>query len=115
MVGTSALISDTASGSVGLQLGFLTGGEVTLGLENLHQSINHRRYDLNPYNEQALAAEIEKLSVGASTTFLVIQYQRDLAQAQSAEVAARAACLKTMAALDRARGTLLARHAISLH
>jgi len=52
-VGTSALISDTSSGSIGLQLGFLTGGEVTLGWENLHQSINHRRYDLNPYNSSS--------------------------------------------------------------
>jgi len=59
------------------------------------------------FQEQALAAEVEKLAVGASTTFLVIQYQRDLAQAQSAEVAARAGYLKARAAVDRAAGNLL--------
>jgi outer membrane protein TolC len=57
--------------------------------------------------EEALAAEEEKLTVGASTTFLVIQYQRDLAQARSAEVAAQAGCVKARAALDRAAGRLL--------
>jgi outer membrane protein TolC len=57
--------------------------------------------------EEALAAEEEKLTVGASTTFLVIQYQRDLAQARSAEVAAQAGYVKARAALDRAAGRLL--------
>lgn len=87
---------------------------VLLALEQARAALEAAEQERR-YQEQALAAEIEKLSVGASTTFLVIQYQRDLAQAQSAEVAARAACLKTMAALDRARGTLLARYGISLH
>ena len=64
------------------------------------------------FQEQALAAEEEKLAVGASTTFLVIQYQRDLAQARSAEVAAGAAYVKARAALDRASGSLLTAHGI---
>ena len=59
------------------------------------------------FQEQALAAEEEKLAVGASTTFLVIQYQRDLAQARSAEVAAQAGMVKARAVLHRAAGTLL--------
>jgi outer membrane protein TolC len=66
------------------------------------------------FQEQSLAAEEEKLAVGASTTFLVIQYQRDLAQARSAEVAARAGYLKARAALDRAGGLLLESHGVSL-
>lgn len=66
------------------------------------------------FQEQALAAEEEKLAVGASTTFLVIQYQRDLAQARAAEVAAQAGYLKARAALDRAAGSLLAAHGVSV-
>jgi outer membrane protein TolC len=66
------------------------------------------------FQEQALAAEEEKLAVGASTTFLVIQYQRDLAQARSAEVYAQAGYVKARAALDRASGLLLESHGVSL-
>ncbi len=66
------------------------------------------------FQEQALAAEEEKLAVGASTTFLVIQYQRDLAQARAAEVAAQAAYLKARAAVDRASGTLLEKYGVSV-
>ncbi|MBM3746241.1 MAG: TolC family protein [Acidobacteria bacterium] len=66
------------------------------------------------FQEQALAAEEEKLAVGASTTFLVIQYQRDLAQARSAEVSASAGFVKARAALDRASGLLLESHGVSL-
>jgi outer membrane protein TolC len=65
------------------------------------------------YQEQALAAEIDRLNVGASTTYLVIQYQRDLAQARSAEVAALAAFAKAQAAVARASGQLLERYGIS--
>jgi outer membrane protein TolC len=66
------------------------------------------------FQEQALAAEEDKLAVGASTTFLVIQYQRDLAQARSAEVDAQAGYVKAKTALDRASNTLLDRHGISV-
>ena len=66
------------------------------------------------FQEQALAAEEEKLTVGASTTFLVVQYQRDLAQARSAEVAAQAGYVKARAALDRAAGLLLQTHGVSV-
>jgi len=66
------------------------------------------------FQEQALAAEQEKLAVGASTTYLVIQYQRDLAQARSAEIAAQAGYVKARAALDRAGGTLLDAYGVSV-
>ncbi|MGC8794790.1 MAG: TolC family protein [Bryobacteraceae bacterium] len=95
--------------------------QVRVEIQNLLAGLEQARSALEAaeqerrYQEQALTAEVEKLAVGASTTFLVIQYQRDLAQAQSAEVAARAAYVKTLAALDRARGALLARHGITLH
>jgi outer membrane protein len=57
--------------------------------------------------EQTLSAEQEKLGVGASTPFYVIQFQRDLAAAQSAEVSALANYFKARTALQRALGTVL--------
>lgn len=60
--------------------------------------------------EQTLDAEKEKLGVGASTTFLVIQYQRDLTQARSSESTAQSSYWKARAALDRAMGTMLSAH-----
>ena len=66
------------------------------------------------FQEQSLDAERQKFEVGASTNYLVIQYQRDLAQAQSLEVAALAYYAIANAALDRATGTLLDRFGISV-
>lgn len=63
---------------------------------------------------QSLEAEREKFGVGVSTNFLVIQYQRDLVQAQSAEIGALADYAKARAALDRAVGRLLDRNDISI-
>ena len=64
------------------------------------------------YQDRALAAEEERLGVGVSTTYLVIQYQRDLAQAQSAEAAARAGYSIARAAFDRATGGLLGQYGV---
>jgi outer membrane protein TolC len=66
------------------------------------------------FQEQALAAEEEKLGVGVSTTFMVIQYQRDLAQARSTEIAARAGYVKARAAVSRASGALLDDYGLSV-
>jgi outer membrane protein len=64
--------------------------------------------------EQTLDAEKEKLGVGASTTYLVIQYQRDLMQARSSEATAQASYWKARAALDRAVGSLLSEYGIDI-
>jgi outer membrane protein len=64
--------------------------------------------------EQSLAAEQKRYAVGLSTTFLVIQYQNFVAQAQSTEVAARGAWAKARAALDRAVGVTLEANGISV-
>lgn len=64
--------------------------------------------------EQTLEAEQKKYALGSSTVFFVIQAQRDLAQAQSAEVAALAEYAKAKVALDRALGTLLQTYDIKL-
>jgi outer membrane protein len=84
-----------------------------VALEQARASVEAARQE-RELQEQALAAEIDRLDVGASTTFLVIQYQRDLAQARSAEVSALAAYLKARAALERASGTLLATYGVSV-
>lgn len=64
--------------------------------------------------EQTLAAEREKLDVGASTTFYVIQFQRDLAAARSAEISALASYVKARTALQRALGTVLAENRVEI-
>ena len=61
------------------------------------------------FQQQSYEAEQQKYAVGASTNYLVIQYQRDLAQAQSVEVAALADYATAKAALDRATGQILER------
>jgi outer membrane protein TolC len=57
--------------------------------------------------ERTLDAEQKKYQLGASTIFFVIQAQRDLAQAQSAEVRALADMLKARVEFDRALGRTL--------
>jgi outer membrane protein TolC len=64
--------------------------------------------------EQALDAEQKKYALGASTIFFVIQYQRDLAQAQATEVAALSAYNRARVSLDRATGTILEAHSVSI-
>jgi outer membrane protein TolC len=64
--------------------------------------------------EETLAAEQEKLDVGASTSFFVIQYQRDLAAAKSSEISALATYQKAKTALERATGTILTDHHIEM-
>lgn len=57
--------------------------------------------------EQTLDAEQKKYALGASTIFFIIQYQRDLAQAQSNEVAAMASYVKAKVDLERVTGQTL--------
>jgi outer membrane protein TolC len=65
------------------------------------------------YQEQLVQAERDRLSVGASTNFLVVQQESYLAQARSTEVAARSVWIKARVALDRAVGDLLEKNGIS--
>lgn len=64
--------------------------------------------------EQTLEAEQKKYALGASTVFFVIQYQRDLAQAQSTEVAALAAYAKAKVDLQQSVGQVLPEYNISI-
>jgi outer membrane protein len=64
--------------------------------------------------EEALAIETERFDVGASTTYIVIQHERDLAQARSAVVTALGIYAKAKAALDRAVGSTLLNNNITI-
>ena len=63
---------------------------------------------------QSLDAEQKRYSLGASTTFLVSQAQRDLVQAESNYVAASSNYEKSRVELDRVTGTTLDHMGISL-
>jgi outer membrane protein len=64
--------------------------------------------------QQLLEAEQKKFSLGASTTFLVVTQQRDLATAQSNEVAALVAYSNARVSLDQTVGTVLDENHISI-
>jgi outer membrane protein TolC len=64
--------------------------------------------------EQSVKVEQQKLDVGVSTNYMVIQYQTFLAQARSTELAAKGAYAKARIALERAVGRTLDVNHISL-
>lgn len=64
--------------------------------------------------EQTLDAEQKKYALGASTIYYVIQYQRDLAEARSNEVAAESQYAKARVVLDQATGRTLDANNISI-
>ncbi|MBL8213189.1 MAG: TolC family protein [Bryobacterales bacterium] len=66
------------------------------------------------FAEQTLDAEQKKYALGASTIFLVIQAQRDLAVAQAAEVNALSTYSRARVSMDQAMGTTLDVNNISM-
>jgi outer membrane protein TolC len=64
--------------------------------------------------QQSLDAEQKKYALGASTNFLVLQAQRDLATAESALVTAMSAYEKSRVEMDRVTGLTLKHYNISL-
>ena len=83
--------------------------EVENALLNVQRALASYRaaQETRELQEEALDAEQQRYQVGASTTYLVIQYQRDLAQARSTEVVSLGNYAKAKAALDRATGQTL--------
>jgi hypothetical protein len=69
------------------------------------------RYDAAVHSrilaQQLLDAEQKKFGLGASTPYLVVQQQRDLASAQSTEISALVSYSNARVALDRTLGTTL--------
>jgi outer membrane protein TolC len=66
------------------------------------------------YQQRSVEAEAERLGVGASTTYQVIQYQRDLTSARSAELSALSSYIEAKSALQRAVGTTLLENQVIL-
>ena len=66
------------------------------------------------YAEQALEAEQRKLDSGKSTSFVVLQLQRDLTSARNGEIAALADYNRQQSALALAEGTILERLGVEL-
>jgi outer membrane protein TolC len=64
--------------------------------------------------EESLAAEEARLRAGASTSFLVLQAQSQLAAARSAEIRAQADYAASLVVLSRVEGTTLDKHHIAL-
>lgn len=61
-----------------------------------------------------LEAEEKKFEVGMSTSFLIVQAQRDLSQAAANELRALIDYVKAIAAFERAKGTILERSNIGV-
>ena len=64
--------------------------------------------------EQKLEAEQAKLEAGMSTSFVVLNYQRDLATAQTSELQALIDYTLSLSQLDKATGTILEKRNIKL-
>ena len=64
--------------------------------------------------EEQLRIEQRRLRAGVTTTFNVLQFQRDLANAQFIEVQALTAYQKALANLEKVRGTVLEKFQIEL-
>jgi outer membrane protein len=92
--------------------------QVRVDVENARLALERSRasYDAAAetvsLQEEALEAEQERLAVGQSTSFNVIQFQRDLEQARSTALVAGGNYEKAKAALDRAMGRTLASNGV---
>lgn len=65
-------------------------------------------------SQRRLEAEQKKFEVGMSTSFLIVQAQRDLSQAAANELRALIDYVKAIAAFERAKGTILDRSDIAV-
>ncbi len=81
---------------------------VSTGLERVQATQEARKYA-----EQALQAEQRRLDSGKSTSFIVLQLQRDLTQARNSEILALADYNLQLSALALAEGTMLERHGVT--
>lgn len=66
------------------------------------------------FAEAALDAEKKKLDSGKSTSFVVLQLQKDLTSARSAEISALSSYNKSLAALSQVEGSTLDRRGVNV-
>lgn len=81
--------------------------------QTAYESVKATR-DAEAYAEEALRAEEKKLENGKSTSFVVLQLQRDLTFARTAAIAALAAYNRALAQLAFSEGTTLERNNLTL-
>ncbi len=82
-------------------------------VETNHERVNARR-EARELAEQKLQAEEAKLQVGLSSNFYVLNYQRELAAARTAELRALIDYTLSLGQLDKATGTTLDKRNIKL-
>jgi len=79
---------------------------------------NRRRIDASrvarELEEQRLDAEEKKFEVGMTTSYFIVQAQRDLAQARANELQATIDYMKAIVAAERAKGTLTERSQVTI-
>ena len=79
---------------------------------------NRRRIDASraarELQEASLAAEQKKFEVGMTTSYFIVQAQRDLAQARANELRAIIDYNKAIVAVERAQGTLIERSRVTV-
>jgi outer membrane protein TolC len=97
-----------------------TQQQAVLEIKNSLRSVESNFKRINAYRvarelaEQKLAAEEEKLSVGQSTNYLVLSYQRDLSDARISELNAIVAYNVSLASLDHSLGISLRNRNVKL-
>jgi outer membrane protein TolC len=95
-----------------LQLDLEIGNAVRAVETNYQRALAYRT--ARELAEQKLTAEEEKFKVGLSTNYLVLQYQRDLANAQTMELKALIDYNISLASLDRVMGAGRDRQQVSV-
>lgn len=95
-----------------LQLDLEIGNAVRAVETNYQRALAYRT--ARELAEQKLSAEEEKFKVGLSTNYLVLQYQRDLANAQTMELKALIDYNVSLASLDRVMGSGRDRQQVSV-
>ena len=83
------------------------------GVESALQRFESNR-KARTYAEEALVAEQKKFQNGASTSFMVLEYQRNLTAARTAEIQSLADYYKTRALLHQEEGTTLSHNQIEV-
>lgn len=86
---------------------------VLKSLDKMYQRVGATR-QARVFAEKAVDAEQRKLENGASTSFIVLEYERNLAAARSAEILAMADYNKALAQLALDEGTVLEKNQIKL-
>jgi outer membrane protein TolC len=94
--------------------------QVVLEIRNAVRSLDTTYKQVNAFRvarelaEKKLAAEEERLRVGLSTNYLVLQYQRDLTSSRVSELNAIINYNLAQVALDRSTGTILEKRNIKI-